>query len=470
VLAARVGGGLLIPLQAALNRTELRLPTTVSATIELKPKQERGIAITFDRGFLSAKLPVASLSHMIDQHFIIVVAQVNGAAAAVPARPKNIRFQDFRTGFERRLDATGATWMRQGQLSAYVDRALIQQLASQVLGAGPLCMNGKMNDLPVPFNTRLRLPPVDKIDCTPTRDCRDKRDCAQRQECAQRNDCNRCLVSAFGRCQVRGNDPTCEAGKVLRKGQCEAQKVALKAKCEADKEATNKLCELKKVTDKGVCETYKETYKRWRAAGPNFGNIESRDFLLSGTARACLNNVSLDDKDLRLRGKLTVQAKAHVDGHIKFTPLNVTGHTFCLAPYEKGIAADAEVPSQPVDVDTLAQFTDGVAKTAIQANFSNKIRIEFPFRSILMKFGSDPAFAITCPILETGILLRLATPDDWWPQAARGNLERDLPGLNVELDLVQKPVRAGDFVISGKLRRGPKGIGGTFTLSKKVTS
>ena len=322
-IADAIINGLLVPLQSLLNRTELHLPTTVSATVQLKPKEQRGITVAFDKSVISSRLVVASLSHIIDGHFVVVVAQIGGSANAVPVKPKNVKFQDFRTEVNQKLVATGADWMRRGHFAAYVDRGLIRQLAAQMLSSGPLCMNGKMKDLSIHVDTRLRLPPVEKIDCTPTRDCSDKRECAQRQDCAQHAECNRCLVSVFGHCKVRGNDPGCELGKEHRRLQCEAQKPLLKAKCEADKDAANKLCELKKTADKGACESYKEGYKRWRAAGPNFGNIETtRDLLFNGTARACITNIALDDKDLKLKATLTAESSAHVDGKIKFIPLN----------------------------------------------------------------------------------------------------------------------------------------------------
>jgi hypothetical protein len=75
----------------------------------------------------------------------------------------------------------------------------------------------------------------EQLDCTPTLNCEQLHD---------DRECNKCLVSFFGACQLRGNDPACEAAKASRNGayaaekaQCEAQKASQKSQCEAAFEA-----------------------------------------------------------------------------------------------------------------------------------------------------------------------------------------------------------------------------------------
>ena len=70
--------------------------------------------------------------------------------------------------------------------------------------------------------------------CAPTRDCSFSHDTRE---------CNRCLVSAFGHCAVRGNDPSCEAAKAAQNAIYAAQK----AQCEAAKEQDRVTCEAYKV-------------------------------------------------------------------------------------------------------------------------------------------------------------------------------------------------------------------------------
>ena len=83
-----------------------------------------------------------------------------------------------------------------------------------------------------------RCPSAEMIDCTPTRNCEKAQDT---------RDCDKCILSAFGRCQYRANDPACEAAKAaqdsayaVEKAQCEAEKAAQKAQCEATKEAVKR--------------------------------------------------------------------------------------------------------------------------------------------------------------------------------------------------------------------------------------
>jgi len=81
-------------------------------------------------------------------------------------------------------------------------------------------------------------PSPELIDCTPIQKCEQTRDTRE---------CNVCLLKVFGRCQLRGNDPTCEAAKAgqnvayeTERARCEADKAVRKAKCEATKAAVEK--------------------------------------------------------------------------------------------------------------------------------------------------------------------------------------------------------------------------------------
>ena len=65
-------------------------------------------------------------------------------------------------------------------------------------------------------------PSPELIDCTPTQSCARPRD---------GRDCNRCVFSVFGRCQVRGNDPACEAAKAAQNSAYDVEKAA----CETEK-------------------------------------------------------------------------------------------------------------------------------------------------------------------------------------------------------------------------------------------
>jgi hypothetical protein len=459
------------PAQALLNRVEFRIPTVVAVNVQLKPPQSRGLTASFNPNHLTPKLQIATLSHIIDNGRLTIVAQDNGRLNAVPSKPRNVSFELLRASFIKAITESGVAWIDQGQLSVYVDRTVFQRLLSTVFSQGPICMQANISDMPIPFATKLKLPPVESIDCTPTRDCTPTKDCAQTTDCAQRSECGTvCTFRApiTGHCVTHGHDLGCEAGKVARKAACELDKKRRHDQCEVDKAANKASCEAAKTAEKGACESLKESYKRLRATGSDFANVDSKDLLLTGGAKACLNNLAFDPKSLHLTANLVVEANATANGHIKFTPLNVAGHLTCFAPFEKSLSLNAQVPSQPVQVNTSAAFLDATTQTAIAATIANPIHIRFPFAAIAAQLGTDPGFTILCPIPGAATKLRAATPDKWWPRAARGDIERDLPDLKLDLDLLQKPLRLGKLQVVGKLRNNKTGIGGVFSLTKQT--
>jgi hypothetical protein len=84
--------------------------------------------------------------------------------------------------------------------------------------------------------------------------------------------CDRCLVSAFGRCIQRGNDPACEVSKASQNAAYDAAA----ASCEAEKATQNAVydalhaaCEASAAKQKLSCEVAK-------AACQARGQIESR--------------------------------------------------------------------------------------------------------------------------------------------------------------------------------------------------
>ncbi|MET3225775.1 hypothetical protein ABIF35_006562 [Bradyrhizobium japonicum] len=468
-LAEAAINGILVPAQTLLNHVELRLPTTLKAHIELKPSQKPGLATSFDPKSVGPKLTFIGFSHIIDNGRLIAVLQEGGTAVNPAGPAKGTDFGAFRSDFQNKLTSSGIAFMNQGQLSAYVDRELIKSLVSRVMAAGPICMNAKASDLPLPFDTNVKLPATETIDCTPTRDCTPKGECRQDMECAQRQECRACqLRRPWGGCAIWGNDLTCEAGKSLRKAACEAEKKARHDKCEADKSAQKGTCEAIKTGEKQACEGFKGTYDGIRRSGADYANVSSKDLLINGDAKVCLSDLAFDPAALRLAGKLQVGANARATGRIKFTPLNIVGHASCFAPVEKSLTLNASIPAQSIDFTTTATFLDDSSQVSVEARVINPVRIRFPVASMTAQLGTDAQFTIFCPIPGGIARARAVTPDSWWPKQARGDLERELPDFKFDLDLVKKPFDANGLQISGRLRNTPSGVGGVFTLSPKT--
>ena len=175
-----------------------------------------------------------------------------------------------------------------------------------------------------------------------------------------------------------------------------------------------------------------------------------------------------DPQSLHLTATLNVEANAHADGHIKFTPLNVAGHLTCFAPFEKGISLSAQVPPQPVQINTSAVFIDSSTQAGIAASLASPIHLRFPFANISAQLAADPGFTLDCPIPGAATKLRASTPDKWWPRAARGDIERDLPDLKLNVDLVKQPLHFGKKQLAGQLRNNKTGIGGVFNLTNRT--
>jgi hypothetical protein len=190
--------------------------------------------------------------------------------------------------------------------------------------------------------------------------------------------------------------------------------------------------------------------------------VDTDDLRLNGGARVCLNDIKLESKALRLTGKLQADGAASASGKITFTPLNVVGHVLCFTAFDYNLSETVRVTPQPIDIDTEAQLQSDAKSVAISAAITNPIHIQFPFRAIAAKLAADPKFQLECPIPGVATKLRVLTPDQWWPKIARGDIDKDFPSFNFNLDLFTKPIEAGGVPLSGTLQRTDLGIGGVF--------
>lgn len=466
-LVDALASGLLVPAQVLLNHVEWRVPTVIAETIVIHPIEKQGVSIEFDPKTLTPQLQVAGAAFLLNRGRLTIIAQYGPRASAVGAKPANVRFDAFRSDFIKALNRTGATWVDRGQFSAYVETDVIQRLAAKMLAAGPVCMQAKVVDYGVHVDATLTLPPETSIDCTPTRDCTPTKDCSQTMDCAQRAACGEvCTFRVAGHCVTHGHDLGCEAGKTTRKLACEAEKERRRVQCEADKAANKASCEALKTSEKDTCEGLKQAYKSMRGTGPDYANVKSDvksgDVRLNGSARVCLNDIKLESRALRLTGKLQAEGAASASGKITFTPLNVVGHVLCFTAFDYNLSDTVRVTPQPIDIDTAAELRSDATSVAVSAAITNPIHIEFPFRAIAAKLADNPKFQIECPIPGVATKLRVLTPDQWWPKVARGDIDKDFPSFDFNLDLFKKPIDANGVPLSGALQRTDLGIGGVF--------
>lgn len=484
---------ILIPAQALFNRIELFVPTTISVDTKLDPIKKDGVAVRFSTPELATKIQISALSTLMDQGRLTIVAQESGTTKAA-GKSKNVGIAALRAKFQAAVGSTEASWLNSGNLGAYVSETLIQRLAASLLATGPICANAVVSEMPIPVHAKLKLPSEQSIDCSPkkecastrscepTRNCDALRDCTPRRNCDAVKDCGGyAWYQAFdkGRCEAEKSiaKGKCEAQKSLEKGSCEVNKTAAKAdcerlksqekgQCELEKSSEKALCEAGKTAEKGACETFKDAYKRFRATGGDYGNVDSNDLTIAGSAGICVQTVSFNAKETKIKLNLVAQAHAIAVGTIKFTPLNVAGHLTCLAPFSHKLAVEADVPSQQVEIDTSALYVADKSKVSLTASVSAPISLRIPVSSIVQRLVMDPAFAIECPIPHTAMVIRVATPDRWWPKEARGDIQKEVPALKFELDIIQKPEKAGNLRLAGALLHSNKGTGGVFTVDK----
>ncbi len=461
---------ILKPAQSLINHFEIKLPTTLVAHMELKSSQKPGLKTEYDPKSVGSILNFVGFSHIIDSGRLIAIAQ-EGVPRFTNPQTTSTDFGKFRSEFQQKLSSGGISFMNQGHLAAYVDRGLIKDIVNRAMASGPVCMNAKANDLPLPFDTKVKLPATESIDCSPTRDCTPKGECTQSMECAQGQDCRACLFRrpwpARG-CAVWGNDPTCEIRKVHRKAACEVEKKARHDRCEAQKSTQKVACEAIKKTETVACEGFKGTYDAVRRSGADYANVNSKDLLINGAAKICLSELKFDPAALRLDGKLNVSVNMRASGHVKFTPLNLVGHASCFAPVETPLTLNASVPAQNIEFTTATNFLDDRSQVSVEAKVLHPIRIRFPLASIAARLSTDAQFTIFCPIPGGLAKVRAVTPDSWWPRQARGDVEREIPDLKIDLDIVKRPIEANGLKLTGRLRSTPAGVGGVFIVSPKA--
>jgi hypothetical protein len=450
-IAQKLANQILTPARDLLNGFEVRLPTGVAAKIKIPPSTQSGIVYTVAPQPTVPELQIVTAPYLIDSGRLSIAAQESGSPTDVE-RKRHVGFDEFRTAFRRAVRESGAVWIDKGQLSVFVGRALLQRLISGTLGA-PLCAHADIVDLRAPFVQKLRLPPLEDIDCSQVKNCQ------QNEECNQTDECHACLLrSPFGNCIQEGNDPLCEARKSTARLACETRKAEKKAQCE-----------LEKTTLKGGCEFLKEGYKLVLATGQEYADVSSDDLTLRGGGQVCLKGSIFSSESMTLSGKLAVQAAAQATGSIKFRPLNVVGHAFtCFAPYDVSVSERIELPPQEIGVSSKVIFSEASSSVSAGVAFSDQIKVRLPISALARQIAVDPKFTIFCPVPSTLMKIRATTPDSWWPSQLRDDMEKELPGFKLELALLQKPVKVGDLQFTGQRRRNPGGIGGQFILSNAV--
>jgi hypothetical protein len=278
-------------------------------------------------------------------------------------------------------------------------------------------------DQTVPFDVRLKSFEGTLPDCTPQMTCDlqfDRRDCRRPPTCQHNHDtrdCNRCLVSAFGclvsafgRCQVRGNDPVCEAQKAAQNvaydasyNACINSGFTTDMACEAAKAGQNaaysaqKLgCETNKAGLKLQCETLKELERQVKDIADVRGSAN-----IVGPARACVSSILLSPNLSNMDFGVALNANLAVRGPMTFTPLNLPGHLLgCASSWTRNFAAAVTANLSDSSRTVLLSITPREDTLAIRSQVG-EISLETqmspaPFEAI---FERHPELVVVCPLL-----------------------------------------------------------------------
>jgi hypothetical protein len=279
----------------------------------------------------------------------------------------------------------------------------------------PVCATYDV-DQTIPFDVRLKSFDGALPDCTPRMSCDlqvDRRDCRRPPNCQHNHDtrdCNRCLVSVFGRCQVRGNDPVCEAQKAAQNAAYDAGYTACinsgfltDMACEAAKAGQNaaysaeKLgCETNKTGLRLQCEALKELERQVKELADVSGSAQ-----ITGPVRACISAISLAPNLTKMDFGAALDANLSIRGPMKFTPLNIPGHLLgCVSSWTRNFAvtvtATVSGASRAAQLsitprgDALAMRLD-VGEIPLEAQMRPG-----PFEEI---FERHPELVVVCPVL-----------------------------------------------------------------------
>jgi hypothetical protein len=323
------------------------------------------------------------------------------AAAEIAAAYQSFAV-DFRTARDKlaKPAADPVVW-------AAIDSHFLAGLVTDQLGkiTPPACATYNVS-IPAPFDVHINAFDGGLPDCSPHFNCDlkvDSRDC--RGPCPHNHDtreCNECLVSAFGRCQVRGNNPACEAAKAGQNAIYDTNYEACTKACEAAKAAQNALyakdkfgCETNKTALKGQCEALKALEKQGQDLAEVSGQMQ-----ISGPARVCVGGLTLTPGLDQLSIAVTAEASLSINGTMHYIPHGVVGHLLgCVGEWKKPFSAtvSAATAGNSLTTHLTAKEEEGALALKLSADDIG-LSAEMhpgPFEAI---FQEHPELIVECPI------------------------------------------------------------------------
>ncbi|MGX9143205.1 hypothetical protein [Mesorhizobium sp. 128a] len=450
---------LLNTVKEIVDRIEIRVPTLLSTTIEMKQdKSSRtDISFTISPPSLPLSIRFGLVALILDQDRMFVVTK---NSTSVTSPQKNVELPLLR----RRLQDILAKTLGLGTLRklsfVYISDSFLGSAVNNTFKGKPICASVSVGSKPLPFNVTIPGPNSEAIRCEQNRGCEQATECRPSISCNRKEDKRKCKGNLVAKGWCEGSKGGQNVGYGVAKLSCETRKSTVKGLCEASKSADKGLCEAGKSLDKGGCEALKEAVKRIQHLG-NVAQVKSDDFAIAGDGKFCISAIKFDAARLALSATTVAEASAHANGNVRFTPLDA-GHLLCFAPWEKEIAENANVPRQTRQVELQAAVIDNTSVLRLNVAVDGELRIEAPVKSLISQIVDDPHFMMKCPLLGVAGQVFKITPNQWLPRPARGIFDVSVPRIAINSNIISRPT--GGSVSSIRLRRANGGTVAAFNV------
>ena len=358
-------------------------------------------------------------------------------------------FANYAKAFEV-LTRIGGLAVRPGDLYLSVAKSEVAGIFSQTITG--LGISGSVDASKIPKvqlkPADLQVPPLNSIDCKPTKKCDPTRKC-ELKLCffdEDRRECRR--HTPFGDV----NDPICEGEKaaensarVVKLVKCQADAAFALADCERLIIQEKTTCELEKTTEKATCEEIKKTVGSIRTIMFPDSNIATvnADFLFTGAATFNIVNMNIDANLASFQANLRYGANLHTDAHIWFLPQNIGGLLVtCISAWDAPISLNVAAPINSHVVTGAMKIEPSDHKLSVQVEVP-ALSVHFAPAPFVALFAQNPGLVNLCPMLFTaGLgdgLYRLLNQKykstlwtgDYTFDPIKFKLAADIPGINI---------------------------------------
>ncbi|MEM7101239.1 MAG: hypothetical protein AAF541_23455 [Pseudomonadota bacterium] len=363
------------------------IPSNISGELETgrisswSDNGSRGV-VKFRGKSVQSPVELSDLAPFVDHRRIAFLAQFLPVGAELiiepNAPPVKSTFSDLKKRYET-LERESFGELPDGTDALVgVRKDLLSYAVNRSFQKTQICLSASSSIPKQSFREKISIPHEDTISCSSDRSCNIKRDCSSIRKSKDTRSCRACLLRAFGRCQVRGNDPICEASKAAQNAIYQTDYNARVLDCNRIREMRRVACMAEKATEKALCETGKEVVKRINRTG-NFANLGGAVEGV-GTLNACLGDIRIDEGLTKVEANLSVAGRAKVDASLKFVPLDIVGHLTCQAPFTEDRVLEVDVSKTSI----------GVSASLVDSGLDDSFYLEYEISPTKVSATLDP--------------------------------------------------------------------------------